>query len=136
MKKLKTLHLQFQPEKYNLLLDPSMAKAELRILGNKVGRPNHRITLHQKKLKIESARLIRKDKNADISYTVDRLNHLNSFEEVRIHTKETIYPGRYEIVIRYGFPELIMTANSPNREILPCIDESEAWAVAKMISTR
>ncbi len=131
MKKLKKLQLQFQPQSYELRFEPSGTQASLLILGNKVDRPSHRITLHQKKLKISAAKINRKDKKGVVEFSVDRINHLNSFEEARLHTKETLYPGQYEILLEYQLPALQYTAMTPSREIMPSIDEPEAWAKAQ-----
>ncbi len=64
---------------------------------------------------------------------VFRINHLPTQEQVRIHTKEMLYPGRYQLEIEYLMPGSgSITAITPSRECLPCIDEAEAWANAKL----
>lgn len=135
-KRAKTLYSDFQPQHYALYLEPDHEKVvfsgKVIIKGRKIGRPSHRITLHQKKLKLKSAKLTLHDKKAAI-FTIDRINHLNNIDEVRIHTKEMLYPGSYELELDYLLPELFSTANTLNREIVPSIDEAEAWAAAEVI---
>ena len=136
-KRAKTLYSDFQPQHYEYFLKPDSKNtsysASVVIAGRKVGRPSYRITLHQKKLKLKSAKLTRNDKRAAV-FTIDRINHLNNIDEVRIHTKEMLYPGSYKLELVYLLPELYSTSNRPNREVMPSIDEPEAWAAAAVLS--
>jgi hypothetical protein len=134
VKKSKSLFSEFKPESYELSVNPSDAVAHLEIIGSKTGRPSHRITLHQRKLKIIKAEIIPKNRKTS-AVEVDRINHLPTFEQVRLHTKQAIYPGVYQIIIEYqspkdrraGLPE----NGVPNRELLPSIDEPAAWEAAQ-----
>lgn len=93
--------------------------------------PSQRITLHQKGLKIISAKIFRRDKAGQKEYEIKRINHLPTFEEVRLHTKELLYPGDYEIVLEYKLKK--SGAPKPSREFLPSIDEPEAWQNSEFI---
>ena len=113
-------------------MNPS--KGQVKIVGNKLAPPSKRITLHQKGLKITSARIIRHDKKGDQQFTIARINHLPTFEQVRLHAKETLFPGHYEIIINFS-PKPKLESKLPKRELFPCIDEPEAWASVQSIST-
>lgn len=126
VKEDKRLNRQFQPQGYSLSIKDDAA--HLIISGRKMPPPNKRITFHQKGLKIISAKIIRKDKKGPQEYEIKRINHLPTFEEVRLHTKELLYPGDYEIVLEYQLKK--PPAPKPSREFLPSIDEPEAWAEA------
>src|SRR3989344_6335309 len=114
------LHIRFQPESYEV--NPS--KGRVKIVGNKMAPPSKRITLHQKGLKITGARIIRHDKKGDQVFTIARINHLPTFEQVRLHSQETLFPGPYEIIINFS-PKPELGSKLPKRELFPCIDESE-----------
>jgi len=126
------LYKNFQPQTYRLTLDAN--KGRLVIDGRKMGPPSHRLTLHQKGLKIGGATVTRLDKKGETEYRVARINHLPTFEQVRLHTKEVLYPGIYRIALSYELsPEKTQSlknlkANTPRRDLVPCIDEPEAWA--------
>lgn len=136
MKKDKILFKDFQPEEYCIEIKPSDNKktyiGSVKIKAKKTGRPSRRITLHQKNIKILSAKLESLGKKPT-SYVVERVNHLSTFEQVRIHTKEMIYPGFYVL-------ELTYSGNMPNkpdqqnlnRQSVPSIDEIEAWNEAEI----
>lgn len=126
------LSSQFIPASYQLLIAPDGETAQLTILGQKAGRPSKRITLHQKGLKITGAKVTAQGK-ASKHTEVSRINHLPAREEVRIHTGDILYPGKYLIELEYRLPaDNSIKAIVPSRECLPCIDEPEAWANAKL----
>ena len=108
----------------------------LEITGKKLPPPSKRITLHQKGIKIVNAKITRLDKRGANDYEIVRINHLPTFEQVRLHTKEIMYPGPYQIELEYKLtPEKLkalraLGSNKPNRTLLPSIDEPEAWAAA------
>lgn len=153
-KKVARLYEQFQPENYNLSLKldrEAMAfSGAVTIRGKKSGRPSQRITFHQKELKITAAAIIKHDKNGDKKLTVQRVNNQDSFDEVRLHTEEMVYPGNYTVTMQFEgritkpmngiYPcffkhdgkdkQLIATQFESHhaREALPCIDEPAAKA--------
>lgn len=121
---------QFLPSKYKLTLieakGDSDAEGLITITGQKLPPPSKRITLHQKGLKITEAQVVRRDKKGDQQFKVARINHLPTFQQVRLHTKETLFPGYYEITLNFS-PKHDLKSNLPKRELFPCIDEPEAW---------
>lgn len=134
MKKVAKLYTMFQPEKYQLALNGN--ECRLVITGKKLPPPSKRISLHQKGLKITAVKITRLDKKGPTEHDVARINHLPTFEEVRIHTKDLLYPGYYQIELAYELePEKAKALKNlgdviPHRDLLPCIDEPEAWANA------
>lgn len=155
MKKVKRLFEEFRPEHYELTLEPDRRSASfagtVTITGRKVGRPSHRVTLHQKDLKIKKATLKVKDKKGQVKeIELDRVNCHGGFNELRLHSKNILYPGQYTIEIEFGgritkpmhgiYPgefeykgkpeQLIATQFESHhaREAFPCIDEPEAKA--------
>ena len=144
----------FQPEHYTLFIDPDretkIITGEVTIVGQKKGRPSQRITLHQHGLKVLTATIVRHDKKGDQTFAVSRINHQRKLDEVRLHTNEQLYPGKYTIRCTYTgifddsthgvYPcyyevngqrkSLIATDLESHhaREVLPCIDEPEAKA--------
>lgn len=120
------------------------------ISGQKVGRPSQRVTLHAKGLKITSATIEHHGKAGDQAIEVDRINVQQSYDEVRLHAKSMIYPGKYTIILTFSgkitpnmdgiYPcnfthkgvakQLIATQFESHhaREVFPCIDEPEAKA--------
>jgi len=156
VKQVKRLFNQFRPVSYQLKLEPSKqtmkATGRVEILGFKVGRPSQRITLHSKNLDIKSISLFQLDKR-DNSHKVNVTRHLyhRSYDELRIHSDETIYPGKYKLVIDYQFKisrqmsglypsfydhndvkEIILATQFEShhaREVFPCIDEPQAKAI-------
>ena len=141
-KRVARLYRQFQPSKYQLELksnrEAGAFSGHLEISGKKVGPPSKRLTFHQKKLKIKSAQIIRRDKKGTSVYEVVRINHLPTFEEVRLHTKELLYPGDYRVIMRYMLSvekaEALRKNKGaiPKRDQVPSIDEPQAWALANL----
>jgi aminopeptidase N len=156
MKSVKRLYTEFKPERYDLYLEPDRENmsfsGKVRIIGQKTGRPSKRLTLHQNGLKIKSARLTKNDKKSgDVDIGITRHNTHKSFDELRLHTDETLYPGHYSIEIEFSgkitepmhgiYPcnfkldgqskQLIATQFESHhaREAFPCVDEPEAKAV-------
>lgn len=153
--KVRRLFEQFQPEHYNLQLtidDQSMTfTGHVTIRGKKVGRPAERLTFHQKELQISEATIVRHDKKGDQTFAVTRINNQNSYDEVRLHTDESLYPGEYTVTMQFSgaitrpmngiYPcffehdgtqkQLIATQFESHhaREAFPCIDEPEAKAI-------
>lgn len=153
-KQVRRLFDQFHPEHYTLQLSPdadSMSfTGSVTIKGNKVGRPSERITLHQKDLAITSATLTKHDKQGDQEITISRINVQKSYDEVRLHASDLLYPGAYTITLEFKgtitnpmhglYPcyfqhegkqkKLLATQFESHhaREVFPCIDEPEAKA--------
>ncbi|TAH32516.1 M1 family peptidase, partial [Candidatus Saccharibacteria bacterium] len=155
MKSVSRLYTQFQPSEYDITfrLDEAAMRfsGSVTIRGKKVGRPSERITLHQHELKITSATITKHDKKGDQTLTVERINNQNTYDEVRLHTTEKVFPGEYTITAEFEAPITVgMTGIYPSyfkegdeekmllgtqfeshhaREAFPCIDEPEAKAV-------
>lgn len=153
-KKVTRLYTSFQPKHYIIDLDPDRdtmrMTGDVIVTGQKAGRPSQRITFHQNGLKIKSAAIIKNDKRGDVEIPVDRINHQASLNEVRLHTKEMLYPGQYTVRMSYegeitrnldgiypsffqhdGKEKTIMLTQFEShhaREAFPCIDEPEAKA--------
>ncbi|HSW37260.1 MAG TPA: M1 family metallopeptidase [Candidatus Saccharimonadales bacterium] len=153
-KKVPRLFAQFQPENYKLHLNPDRESmtfsGTVEIRGKKVGRPSKRITLHQKGLKINSAKIVKHYKKGDQLLEIVRTNNQKSFDEMRLHTKDMIYPGFYTVIIEFsgiitkpmhGIYPSYFKHNGKNkvlissqfeshhaREGFPCVDEPEAKA--------
>lgn len=130
-----SLYKYFKPEKYLLEIDGDTCS--LIISGLKLGPPSKRISLNQKQLKITSAIISRVDRRSPAEYPVDRINHLPSFQQVRLHTQHTQYPGKYQVSLNYKISaekaaklKALGTAK-PDRRLIPCIDEDEAWEQAQ-----
>lgn len=155
-KKVARLFEQFAPERYTLELDIDdqnlTFNGKVTVLGKTKGRPRQRITLHQKDLTVVSAEIVHIDKKGNRKkLTVDRINTHNSYDEVRLHTAEQIFPGKAEVTLEFKgnisdamhgiYPcyfnhdgqekKLIATQFESHhaREAFPCIDEPEAKAV-------
>jgi len=153
-KKVKRLFNEFQPKHYIIDLKPDRKdmtfSGEVIISGQKLGRPNKRITLHQHGLIIKSAHVTRHDKQGDHDIAVSRINNHKSYDEVRLHTDGMLYGGQYTISLSFHgkitrsmsgiYPcffkengkeqKLIATQFESHhaREVFPGIDEPEAKA--------
>lgn len=147
MKRKESLVQQFAPEKYKLTLIPAKgdtdAEGLVTITGRKLPPPSRRLVFHQRHLKITRAEIHAQTKKGEQEIHVARINHHKSFEQVRLHTKETLYPGNYEVTTAFIVklsadterPEVInaaFKAGESLREFFPCIDEPEALRQATL----
>ena len=154
-KKVRRLFRQFQPSQYDLTLgfdtEAMTFNGSVVITGKKVDRPSERLTFHQSGLKITDAEVVFHDKRGDKIIEVKRINNQDSFDEVRLHTAQDIYPGDYTVTLHFTgditrpmngiYPcffqhdgkekQLIATQFESHhaREAFPCVDEPEAKAV-------
>jgi aminopeptidase N len=155
MKTVARLFTQFQPKQYDVtfVLDEAAKRfsGTVKIQGKKVGRPAQRITLHQHDLQVTSATVTKHDRKGDQTLAVKRINNHDSFQEVRLHTDQMVYPGEYTLELTFEAPitdgmtgiypcyfrdgdtdkQLLMTQLESHyaREAFPCVDEPEAKAV-------
>lgn len=155
-KKVTRLYRYFQPELYELDLVPSKDKmsfsGKVVISGKKTGPPSGRLTFHQKDLKISKAKITKLDKKGEKDLRVSRINTQDKFNEVRLHSSETLYGGYYKVEIEFSgnitdhmhgmYPgyfdnrkkKIISTQFESHhaREVFPSIDEPEAKAVFEL----
>ncbi len=128
------LYEQFQPEKYQLSLQPDRDamcfRGSVTVKGKKTGRPSERITFHQKGLKITAATIIKHDKKGDQDFPVTRINNQDSFDEVRLHAESQLYPGDYTVTMEFEG-----TITSPMHGIYPCVFKHEGKE-KKLIATQ
>jgi len=158
-KKVKRLFEGFRPENYRLELNPDRDTLRLEgtvvITGQKTGRPSQRLTFHQHGLRIVEARITKQDKKGKRTLLPSRISHHRSFDEVRLHTDELLYPGQYSVTMRFegtvqegmhgiyasdyqmegNRRQLVSTQFESHhaREAFPCIDEPEAKATFDLI---
>lgn len=133
-KATRNLSKYFKPAKY--IIVKSDHGVQLTITGQKLAPPSHRINLHQSNLKVNNAKIIRLDKHGPIEIDIGRINHLPTFQEVRLHSKTIMYPGLYQIELEYKIkPEKLaeLGQEKPSRELLPSIDDAEAWQSAEVV---
>lgn len=161
MTKVRRLYEQFRPSHYDLYINPDKSKmifnGTVKIKGRKIGRPSQRITLHAKDLTITKIDLVRSDKTGSRKIIVSRMVEHKSYDELRIHTEELLYPGEYQISIEFRgqitkpmnglYPcfyqddnkeEIILATQFEShhaREVFPCIDEPEAKAIFELTLT-
>lgn len=89
----------FNPQTYTLKKSDGFCLLEIK--GQKLPPPSKRITLNQKNIKVQSAKIVQKHKKGDIEFNVIRINRIKSFGEVRLHTDSTLYPGTYVVTLEY-----------------------------------
>ena len=152
-KSVTRLYRQFIPENYKLTIEVNREKmtfsGHVVIFGKKVGRPSKRLTFHQKNLKISDSVVTNHAKDKK-SIKIDRANNHKSYDEVRLHSPDLIYPGQYEVELSFegkitdnmtglypcyfeheGKKKQIFATQFEShhaREVFPCIDEPEAKA--------
>lgn len=133
-KNVARLFEQFQPENYDLNLNVDREgmtfAGSVTIRGKKVGRPSQRITLHQKDLKITKATITKHDKKGDKEIEVARINNQDSYDEVRLHADEMLYPADYTLELEFA-----SDITRPMHGIYPCVFEHDGKG-KKLIATQ
>lgn len=158
MNKVRRLYEQFQPEHYTLWLEPDKKNMKfsgrVSIKGRKTGRPAKRLTLHAKDFKITGVKVTLKDRSGEREIKIVRTVLQKSYDELRLHADELLYPGEYIIELSFEgkitrpmnglYPcfykqenqeEIILATQFEShhaREVFPCIDEPEAKAIFEM----
>ncbi len=137
----------------DLLLNSKASSFEgiLNLTFTKVKRPSKRITLHVKDLNITKAILIKKEKDSERTINIVRINIQKTYDELRLHCDELLFPGEYSLKLTYSgkineqmngiYPSYFKNKNKSEiilatqfeshhaREAFPCVDEPEAKAV-------
>lgn len=155
---VKRLYSQFVPDHYELELRPDKSSMHFEgvvtIHGRKVGRPSQRLTFHQKDLQITKATVEHITKGIHQEVPLERLQRHRAYDEVRLHSKELLYPGEYRVTLRFegqitrpmnglypcyfqqdGQEQILLATQFEShhaREVFPCIDEPEAKAVFEL----
>jgi hypothetical protein len=130
----------FLTDLYTISVGTDKKSAVVKIDGRRLGPPSKRIALNQKGLRVNNAQIVYHQKNKEIEHSVVRINHLPSFEEVRLHTSSPLYPGRYQISVEFSpfhyekFKKIEGADLSEEslREFLPSFDNEEARQNAKI----
>jgi aminopeptidase N len=161
MSSIKRLYSQFKPKTYDLDLKLNTSKLSFTgrvvIKGFRASRPSHRISLHASGLKFSSISLykVQPDSSLQPIEIVRTVQH-KSLDHLRIHTKEELHSGGYQIELDFSTKvdtasmngvylskvdpsdsnseQIIATQFEPNyaRRLFPCIDEPEAKAIFKL----
>jgi aminopeptidase N len=157
-KNVKRLYREIQPSRYDLSLsldaEKSSFSGRVKIKFQKTGRPSKRVTFHQKDLKVTSAKLKHFAKEKDKNIKLSRTNPHKSLDEIRLHSEEILYPGRYEAELEFsgkitdamhglypcyfdyeGKKKTMYATQFEShhaREVFPCIDEPEAKAAFQL----
>lgn len=160
-KNVRRLAEQYRPDHYIVDLKPDKDKmtfcGTVIISGRKTGRPSKRITFHQSGLTISEATITKNDKDKDLDIEVTRLNQHALFQEIRLHTSQIIYPGKYTVRLEFkgkittamnGVYPCVFNSGKKNkkliatqfeshyaREVFPSIDEPEAKATFDLVLT-
>lgn len=98
----KKLSAEFIPSVYELTVrsdGENKTVGQLRIRGKKHGRPSKRFRLNQKGIKVTGATIFNHGRSQDV--VVSRVNTLPTFDEVRIHTENTLSAGNYLVDIEF-----------------------------------
>src|SRR5476651_1700700 len=102
---VKQLHGQFRPNHYLLKLEPNKDKkifsGTVTISGHKIGPLSQRFVLHQSDLKVTSATDTYHEKTVDRTIPIDRINHHQKYQEVRLHSSEKLRNGNYTIELNF-----------------------------------